>query len=406
MDYNSHTFDNGIRIAHLPYKSDVAYCGLVVNCGSADEEPENYGIVHFIEHMLFKGTQNRKNWQILNRLDNVGGELNAYTTKEETFVYATFPKQYFSRATELLTDIVFNSTFPESEVTKEREVIVDEINSYKDSPYESIYDDFEDLLFADHPLGHNILGTKKSLKKIKQKQLVQFINEHYYTNQIVFFVMGDFSFNAVLKKSAEYLEGIGEHLGQPKRIPHTNYKPQQKQAGYKNHQTHCMLGNLGYDLHHNDRLALYMLNNLIGGPAMNSRLNMSLREKHGIAYNIESSYTAYSDTGIWSIYFGTDERNLEKSLRIINKELRALRENALSATQLEKVKKQLIGQLCISHENKENHFLNFGKSILHFNSFESMPETIERIQAITSEQFQAIAIDILNPEKFSSLVIK
>lgn len=406
MEYNTNSLPNGIRIAHLPYASDVAYCGFAINCGSSDEDTNQYGTVHFIEHMLFKGTKTRKTWQILNSLENVGGEINAYTTKEETFVYAAVPKQYFRRAAELMTDILFNSTFPENELKKEREVIVDEINSYKDAPYDSIYDDFEDQVFESHPLGHNILGTKKSLKKIQQQDLSAFMQQKYYTNQTVFFAMGDFTFKNVFTLATKLLTDVPSNEGNPVRTMHSLYAPNEKTVAVKNHQAHYMMGNLAYSLHHDDRLAFYLLNNLLGGSAMNSRLNMSLRERHGIAYNIESNYTAYTETGLWSIYFGTDERNLEKSKNLINKELRLFRDKALTSSQLVKAKKQLIGQLCIGHENKESHFLNFGKSILHFNEFESMADTVARINAVDASKILEISNTVFDPAQQSSLLLK
>ncbi|MFB6317408.1 M16 family metallopeptidase [Saccharicrinis sp. FJH54] len=404
-EYHLETLQNGIRVAHLPYQSNVAYCGIVINCGSSSETEHEQGIVHFIEHMLFKGTAKRKNYQILNRLENIGGEINAYTTKEETFIYAAFPKAFLARATELMADITFNSTFPENEIYKEKDVVLDEINSYKDSPYESIHDDFEDLIFKDHPLGHNILGTEETLEKFNSDDLSRFIRKNYHSNQIVYFVMGDYSFNRVLTTARKYLEIFPENYGEPQRNGHFTYKPTYKTLSQETYQVHYITGNVAPGIHDDNRHSVYLLNNILGGPGLNSRLNLNLREKNGIAYNIESNYTPFTSNGLITIYFGSDKRNLKKSERIIQLELKKLRETPLSVNQLNIAKRQLIGQLAIGTENRENHFLTFGKSILHYNRFDSYQELIERIQSITALQLQETANFVFNKDQLSSLII-
>lgn len=404
-EFHLNTLENGIRVAHLPYKSNVAYCGIVINCGSSSEKASEFGMVHFIEHMLFKGTSKRKNLQILNRLENIGGEINAYTTKEETFIYAAFPKEFLARATELLADITFNSTFPENEMIKEKDVVLDEISSYKDSPYESIHDDFEDQLFSGHPLGHNILGTKKTLKSFTSDNLSQFIRRNYHTNQIVFFVMGDYSFNRVYNLSQRYLSGFAANIGTPIRKVHESYKPSFKTDSEDTYQVHYITGNIAPGIHDEKRHTVYVLNNILGGPGMNSRLNLNLREKNGIAYNIESNYTPFTSNGLITIYFGSDKKNLKKSERIIFAELKKLREKQLSANQLNIVKRQLKGQLAISGENRENHFLTFGKSILHYNRFESFSDLIQRIDEITAMEICEVANMYLDNTMMSKLLI-
>lgn len=404
-EYHLDTLYNGIRVAHLPYKSNVAYCGIVVNCGSSNENQQEQGIVHFIEHMLFKGTRKRKNYQILNRLENIGGEINAYTTKEETFIYAAFPKEFLARATELMADITFNSTFPKNEISKEKDVVLDEINSYKDSPYESIHDDFEDLVFKGHPLGHNILGTEETLETFKSADLSHFIKTNYHTNQIVYFVMGDYSFNRILSTARKYLDIYPENNGQPLRNGHYTYNPVHESVNQETYQVHYITGNIAPGIHDENRHPVYLLNNILGGPGLNSRLNMNLREKNGIAYNIESNYTPFTSNGLITIYFGSDKRNLKKSARIIQMELKKLRETPLTVNQLNIAKRQLTGQLAIGAENRENYFLTFGKSILHYNRFESYDELIEKIQSITSLQIRETANMVFDKDQLSSLTI-
>ncbi|MFC0876152.1 M16 family metallopeptidase [Saccharicrinis sp. FJH2] len=405
-EYHLETLSNGIRVAHLPYQSNVAYCGIVMNCGSSSEGPEEYGIVHFIEHMLFKGTAKRKNLQILNRLENIGGEINAYTTKEETFIYAAFPKEFLARATELMADITFNSTFPETEIYKEKDVVLDEINSYKDSPYESIHDDFEDLIFKDHPLGHNILGTEETLEAFTSQDLSRFIKTNYHTNQMVYFVMGDYSFKRVYGTAAKYFDIYPANKGKPLRNGHYTYRPVHSSMNQETYQVHYITGNVAPGIYDENRHSVYLLNNILGGPGLNSRLNLNLREKNGIAYNIESNYTPFTSNGLITIYFGSDKRNLKKSERIIQAELKRLRENPLSVNQLNIAKRQLTGQLAIGTENRENHFLTFGKSILHYNKFDSFTELVEKIQSITSLQLQETANEIFDKKHLSSLIIK
>jgi predicted Zn-dependent peptidase len=404
MEYNFVELENGIRIIHKPIKSEVAHCGFIINTGSRDERNEDSGITHFIEHAIFKGTEKRKCHHILNRLDNVGGEINAFTTKEQTSIYASFTKPHFERALELLTDILFNSTYPEKELDKEKEVIIDEINSYLDSPYEQIYDDFEDLIFEGHSLGMNILGTVDSVKKIDRTQILKFIKENYRTDQIVFSIVGDFPFSKLEKLCKKHLDKIPKKTNAIQRISFKHYAPINKSLTKDIYQTHCILGNVTYGAHDRDKNGFILLNNILGGPAMNSRLNMGIREKYGYAYNIESSYTVFSDIGLFYIYLGTDQKYIEKSVKLVYKELKKLRDKKLSSAQLNKAKQQIIGQITLSEENNCNVMLGMGKSILIYNKIEDLNETFSTIEKLTSENLLAIANTVFDENELSSLI--
>ncbi|MBL4594002.1 MAG: insulinase family protein [Flavobacteriales bacterium] len=404
MEYNFLELKNGIRIIHKHVKSEVAHCGFVIKTGSRDELFDKNGITHFIEHAIFKGTKKRKAYHILNRIDNVGGEINAFTTKEKTSIYASFTKEHFERALELLTDILFNSTYPESELKKEKDVIIDEINSYLDSPYEQIYDDFEELIFKDHPLGMNILGTVDSVKKIDRKKILNFIKENYRTNQIIFSIVGDLSFKKIEKLCNKYLKEIPEKTNDKKRLPFKGYQAIQKEIRKDVYQTHCIIGNIAYGTHHKNKNGFILLNNILGGPAMNSRLNMGIREKYGFTYNIESSYTAFSDIGLFYLYLGTDQKHIEKSIKLINRELKILRDKKMSTSQIQKAKQQIIGQITLSEENNCNVMLGMGKSMLVYDKVEGLKETYKKINEITREELQEIANEIFDKKQLSSLI--
>lgn len=406
MEYYTKTLNNGIRIIHKPEKSLVGHCGIFINAGSRDEREDEHGMAHFIEHVVFKGTKKRKAFHILSRLDDVGGELNAYTTKEETCIYAAFLKQDFERAIELIHDITFNSVFPKKELEKEKEVILDEINAYKDSPIELIYDEFEELIYQDDPMGRQILGTSKHLKKFKQKHIQSFIQNNYHTDQIVFCSVGDVSAKKIEKWTERFFAGIPENRRESKRQPVKNYTPQTKTITKDTHQSHVMLGNIAYDFNHPDRLGLLLLSNLLGGPGMNSRLNMALREKNGIAYNVEASYTPYYGTGVFSIYYGTDMENLDRAQSIVEKELHKLRNQPLGSLQMHKACRQLKGQLTIASENKENHLLTMGKSYLLYNKIDSLNAFYEKIDKLSTHDLQRIANEIMAKDRLSYLIYK
>jgi predicted Zn-dependent peptidase len=375
----------------------------VINTGSRDETETEQGMAHFIEHMLFKGTDKRRSGHIINRLENVGGELNAYTSKEETVVYAIVLKEYFERAIELVSDIVLHSTFPQKEIDKEVVIIVDEIQSYNDSPSELIFDDFEELLFANHPIGHNILGKSELLEKYSTVDAVRFVQKHYRPEEMVFFVLGDLDFNQVVRWAEKYLKTESSDVRNSERNSPTSYQPAKKEIIKNTHQVHFMLGTRAYDLYHPNRMGMYLLNNILGGPGMNSLLNLSLREKHGLVYNVESNYQPFTDTGMWSVYFGCDSENAARCEQLVYAELQKLREQPLSENALKKYKLQLMGQMAISSENKENLSMSLGKSFLRYGKIDDLEVVKQRIEEITAEKLQEIANEIFNPEQLSVL---
>ena len=407
-EYHVHTLANGLRIIHEPLRSRVAYCGFAVDAGTRDEREEEQGMAHFVEHLIFKGTQKRRAWHLLNRMENVGGDLNAYTNKEETVVYSAFLVEHFARAFELLADIVFHSTFPQREIEKETEVIIDEIQSYEDNPAELIFDDFEDLIFRGHPLGRNILGRPERLRTFRTEDAVAFTRRYYRPENMVFFVLGDVDFRRVVRL-AEKLGGdlpgggIGDTVT-ARRTPPPLYVPDRLVLDKGTNQAHVMLGARGYTAYDHRRTALYLLNNLLGGPGMNSRLNLALRERRGLVYNVEANLTSYTDTGVFCIYFGTDTEDVDHCIRLVHKELKKLRDNKLTGAQLTAAKKQIIGQIGVASDNFENNALDMGKAFLHYGKFEGPGEVFKRIEALTAEQLLEIANEMFAEEYLSTLV--
>ncbi|MDR0232513.1 MAG: insulinase family protein [Dysgonamonadaceae bacterium] len=405
QNYETYTFPSGLRLIHYPVNTPISYCGFAVNVGTRDEKPEHFGIAHFTEHMLFKGTSKRKSGHIINRMENVGGELNAYTTKEETIIYSIFLEEHFERAFELLTDLVFNSQFPESEIEKERDVILDEINSYKDNPSELIFDEFEDLLFEKHEIGHNILGEPETLENIDKKAFLDFHTSFYRPCNMVFFSMGRIPFKQILRIANKYLNTLNYPASvELKRISPEKSSGQHKKTDKDLFQNHVIIGSRAYNLFDKNRVSLFLLNNILGGPGMNSRLNLSLREKSGLVYNVESNVTSYTDTGIFSIYFGCDPKFTEKCISLTYKELRKLKEISLTDAQLSTAKKQLKGQLGISNENKENISLSMGKSFLHRNRYDSLEKIYEKIDGISSNHLLEVANEIFDEKELSMLI--
>ena len=404
MDYIAHTLPNGLRMVHLPVNSPVSYCGFAVNAGTRDENEDEFGLAHFVEHMIFKGTEKRKAWHILNRMENVGVELNAYTTKEETFVYSIFMEEDFGRAFELLTDLVFHSQFPKQEIEKEVDVILDEINSYEDSPSELIFDEFENLLYKGHALGHNILGDEGSLLRFDSESGRSFMRRFYAPENMVFFSMGRKDFKNILKSAESALSDISFPMAERIRKAPDPIEACVRQIHKDTHQAHVLIGGRAFSMHDKKRIPLFLLNNILGGPGMNNRLNVSLREKHGLVYNVESNITSYTDTGLASIYFGTDPKNREKAMRLVHKELARLRDVKLSATQLAAAKKQVIGQLGVSGDNREGLFLGLGKSYLHYNRYDTLPEVFAQIEKITAGQILDVANEVFAPERLFCLI--
>lgn len=403
MIYQTHTLSNGLRIIYKPDTSAVTHCGLVVNVGSRDERDHQQGMAHFIEHLLFKGTDKRRSSHIINRLENVGGELNAYTSKEETVVYATVLNEYFERAMELISDIVLHSTFPQKEIDKEVVVIIDEIQSYNDSPSELIYDDFEEMIFDKHPIGHSILGTAELLNGYTTAHAIDFVSSHYLPQEMVFFVVGDVEFSKLRRMAEKYLHTVVNSTATSIRTSPQSYTPSRKELIKNTHQVHFIGGNRAYDLYHPNRLGMYLLNNILGGPGMNSLLNLSLREKHGLVYNIESSFQPFTDTGMWSVYFGCDSENAAKCEQLLYAELQKLKDKPLPDSALKKYKLQLMGQMAISAEQKEGLALSLGKSYLRYGKIEDLNDVKKRIELLTAEHLQTIANEIFDFEKLSVL---
>jgi len=406
MDLLINTLDNGIRLVHTPIRGMVAHCGILVNAGSKDELEEEHGIAHFIEHMLFKGTKKRRSYHILCRLDEVGGELNAYTTKEETAVHASFLKEDYERAVELLADITFNSVFPEKEMRKEKDVIIEEINSYLDSPAELIFDEFEEQIFSGMPIGRSILGNPETVKLFSRKKVLDFISGNYNTEQIVFCSVGDISNDRILKLFRTYFSSHQSNNRVSLPVSLCDYKPSSVTKKKDTFQNHCIIGNQAYNIRNEKRIGMFLLNNILGGQGLNSRLNLALREKNGLAYSVESNYSPYTETGSFSIYFGTDSQYLSKSISIVNSELRKLCTSKLGIIQLSKAKRQIMGYVARGYEHHENLMLSLGKSMLTFNKIETMEETSAKIESLTSSQLLEIANEVFDPGKLSMLLYK
>ena len=406
MHYNEYTLPNGLRIIHEPTLSKVAYCGFAIDAGTRDEAEDEQGMAHFVEHLIFKGTEKRKAWHILNRMENVGGDLNAYTNKEETVVYAAFLPGHLERALELLGDIVFHSTFPQHEIEKETEVIIDEIQSYEDNPSELIFDDFEDMIFRNHPLGRNILGKPELLRSFRTKDVLSFTRRFYQPGNMVFFVQGQYDFKKIIRLAEKHLSDIPAVTVDNQRMPPPLYVPERLVVPKDTHQAHVMIGSRGYNAYDDKRTALYLLNNVLGGPGMNSKLNVSLRERRGLVYNVESNLTSYTDTGAFCIYFGTDIEDMDTCLKLTYKELKRMRDVKMTSSQLAAAKKQLIGQIGVASDNFENNALGMAKTYLHYHKYESSESVFHRIEALTAEQLLEVANEMFAEEYLSTLIYK
>ena len=448
MKYNTHTLDNGLRIIHLPSDSKVVYCGYQINAGTRNEEPGEEGLAHFCEHVTFKGTERRKAWHILNCLESVGGDLNAYTNKEGTVYYSAILKEHIARAVDLLSDIVFHSVYPQAEIDKEVEVICDEIESYNDSPAELIYDEFENILFKGSPLGHNILGTAEQVRSFTTEDALRFTRKLYRPDNAIFFAYGDIDFKKLVKlvgraladddsgkfaeedchadfaDDADFSGGTG-FAGDENSITTEKSVSSVKSVGPKNylsvgeeiagqtivmqkntHQAHVMIGTRAYDVNDDRRMPLYLLNNILGGPGMNAKLNLALREHNGLVYTVESTMVAYGDTGTWSIYFGCDEHDIKRCLRLVHKELDRMMEKPLSDSQLKAAKKQIKGQIGVACDNRENFALDFGKSFLHYGWEKNVDCLYEQVEAITSQQIQDVARELFDKDRLITLIFK
>lgn len=466
MKYNTYTLDNGLRIIHLPSDSQVVYCGYQINAGTRNEEPGEEGLAHFCEHVTFKGTERRKAWHILNCLESVGGDLNAYTNKEGTVYYSAILKEHIARAVDLLSDIVFHSVYPQAEIDKEVEVICDEIESYNDSPAELIYDEFENILFKGSPLGHNILGTAEQVRAFKTEDALRFTRKLYRPDNAIFFAYGDIDFKKLVKllqraladdksvgklaeeklpqisqitqisrdensiaeeKSVSSVKSVGienteksagnenaeKSVSSVKSVGPKNYPSVRDEiAGQtivmqKNtHQAHVMIGTRAYDVNDDRRMPLYLLNNMLGGPGMNAKLNLALREHNGLVYTVESTMVSYGDTGTWSIYFGCDEHDVKRCLRLVRKELDKFMQKPLSDAQLKAAKKQIKGQIGVACDNRENFALDFGKSFLHYGWEKNVDRLYEQVDEITAAQIQAVAQELFDKDRLTTLIFK
>ena len=466
MKYNTYTLDNGLRIIHLPSDSQVVYCGYQINAGTRNEEPGEEGLAHFCEHVTFKGTERRKAWHILNCLESVGGDLNAYTNKEGTVYYSAILKEHIARAVDLLSDIVFHSVYPQAEIDKEVEVICDEIESYNDSPAELIYDEFENILFKGSPLGHNILGTAEQVRAFKTEDALRFTQKLYRPDNAIFFAYGDIDFKKLVKllqraladdksvgklaeeklpqisqitqisrdensiaeeKSVSSVKSVGienteksagnenaeKSVSSVKSVGPKNYPSVRDEiAGQtivmqKNtHQAHVMIGTRAYDVNDDRRMPLYLLNNMLGGPGMNAKLNLALREHNGLVYTVESTMVSYGDTGTWSIYFGCDEHDVKRCLRLVRKELDKFMQKPLSDAQLKAAKKQIKGQIGVACDNRENFALDFGKSFLHYGWEKNVDRLYEQVDEITAAQIQSVAQELFDKDRLTTLIFK
>lgn len=401
MEYNVHTLPNGIRILHVPSASAISHACIIVNTGSRDEPENKAGLAHFIEHLIFKRTEKRSTNQILNRLESVGADLNAYTTKEYTCVHASFLNPYLDRTLDLFNDIIFHSTFPEEEMDKEKSVILDEIASYLDQPEEAINDDFEDMLFAGHSLGNNILGTTDSVQNFTREDVINFRKANYRTNEIVVAVIGNYTLKSVVNKGIKHFADVEENTPVKQRVKPialqqsttTIYKPIM--------QAHCILGTQTFSTYQDEKVALMLLNNYFGGNGMSSILNLQIREKYGIAYTIESNFSPLSDTGIFSIYFGTDKEKQIKALSLIFKEIKKLKEKPLNELQLHKAKNKFIGQIALGEENRIGLIISMAKSLIDHNKIDSLETVFEKINAVTTTQMIHVANDVLDIEKLN-----
>lgn len=407
MEQTEATLSNGLRVIYSPAGSlNVNYCGFAIDAGTRDEADREQGMAHFVEHLIFKGTRKRKAWHILNRMEAVGGDLNAYTNKEETVIYSAFLADDLSRAVELLVDIVFHSTFPQREIDRETEVIIDEIKSYEDNPGELIFDDFEDMIFRGHPLGRNILGRPEQLKQFRTADALAFTQRFYRPSNMVFFLQGKADFKRLIRQLEKLMADIPLQAIENLRTPPPLYTPERLVVSKDTHQAHVMIGGRAYNAYDEKRTVLYLLNNILGGPGMNSRLNVSLRERRGLVYNVESNLTSYTDTGAFCIYFGTDPEDVDTCLKLTYKELKRMRDVKMTDSQLSAAKKQLIGQIGVASDSFENNALSMGKTFLHYHKHENPDEVCRRIEAITAASVLEVANEMLAEEHLSTLIYK
>ena len=407
MQYNTATLNNGLRIIHLPNNSKIAYCGYQIKAGTRNEKPGDEGLAHFCEHVTFKGTQTHTSTAIINKLESVGGDLNAFTNKEDTVFYSAIPVEHFAKAVDVLSDIVFYSIFPQAEIDKEVEVICDEIESYNDSPAELIYDEFENLVFKGHPLGHNILGSVDRVRSFATADAMRFTQQYYRPDNAIFFVYGNIDFKRLVKTLEKLTPKQQQESLVDEALVVANGKlPELTILNHDTHQAHVMIGNRAYSATHPLRIPLYLLNNMLGGPGMNARLNVILRERRGLVYSVESSMVCYGDTGLWAVYFGCDPHDVNRCVRLVKGEFNRLMEKPLPEKTLAAAKRQIKGQLAVACDNNENFAIDFGKSFLHFGDEKDIEKLYQKIDAVTAEQIQQVAKEIFDKDSLATLVIK
>ena len=403
-DVSLWTLSNGIRIVYKKVPTTkIVHCGFVLDIGSRDEKPEQLGLAHFWEHMAFKGTKKRKAFHIINRLESVGGELNAYTSKEKICFYASVLNTYFESALELLKDITFDSIFPEKQIDKERKVILEEMAMYYDSPEDAIQDEFDNVVFGSHPLGSNILGTNETINSFQRQDFRNFLKENLDTGKIIFSCVGNLEEKKVEKLARKYLEELPQFSTNKKRAPFNVYQPNVQRISRPLTQSQCAIGRTAYAINHRQRYDFFMLINILGGPGLNSRLNMALREKYGFVYSVDANYSAYLDTGLFAIFFGTESKQLQRSIKIVMREMRKLKEQKLGVLQLQRAKEQLMGQLAMAEENNTSLMLMLGKSLLDMKTIPSLEDIYSKIKNIAAEDLLAVANEMFDEDNLSYL---
>lgn len=414
MNYNTATLPNGLRVIHLPHDSRVLYCGYQIAAGTRHEQPGEEGLAHLCEHMTFKGTCRRSAMQVINHLERVGGDLNAFTTKETTTYYAAILAEHAARAVDLLSDIVFFSQYPAEELEREKTVVCEEIESYNDTPSELIFDEFENMLFSGHPLGHNILGTEERVRSFTHDDLQRFARRWYRPDNAVFFAYGNISFPRLLRMLEKAIPTVPSPQESPKpnstntptSLPLGKSQGEARTIHMDTHQAHVMMGRPTFPFTDERRMPLYLLNNIMGGPGMNARLNIALRERHGLVYTVESTLVSYGDTGTWGIYFGCDHDDVDRCQRLVRRELNRLLQAPLSPQQLRAAKQQLKGQIGVATDNREQFALDFGKSFLYDGRERDIELLFRQIDAVTAEQMHSVACEFFAPERLSTLIIE
>lgn len=405
-EITTHTLPNGLKLVHVPAAQRVGWCGLVVNAGSRDDHASRLGLAHFVEHTIFKGTTHRRAWHILNRMETVGGELNAYTTKEGTALYSVFPEPYLKRAMELIADLVTHSVFPEAEIEREKDVVLEEVASYRDTPSEAVFDDFEDLIFGTgSSMGHNILGTEEHITAMGGTDCARYLKEQYVPENMSLFYMGPADAAKVFREAEKHFGAMHHQLCRPARVTPAILPPEHKVVDFGLHQSHTIVGARVPGMYDDSRFALALLNNLLAGPGMNSLLNVLMRERRGLVYTVESSIASFTDCGLLEIYFGCEQNKVKKSLDIIAKTIDQLAQSPLSASRLEAARRQYCGQLLVASQSVETAALGAGKSVLYWNQVPNVDRTVERIRAVTAEQVRQAA-ELITADKTTTLTFQ